>query len=114
MALILDLPEQVEQKLYRKAAIQALSPETVALALLREALASEETDFPSPEDIVKKIKRLPPNPHALRPAQGSLADALHNAPTDPNFDLDEWNKEWRMIETEMRTLTHANELAEGR
>ena len=113
MTLVLTLPEQVEKQLYHQATIRELSPETVALELLQKAVAEDDNDFPSPEETVEKIKALPPNPHALRPAQGSLADALSDAPIDPDFDLNEWNQEWRAIEAELQTITCMNAIAEA-
>lgn len=113
MALILELPEQIEKQLQQQADSQALSPEAVALQLLQEALTST-TPPPTPQEVVDKIKQLPPNPHAFRPAQGSLAEALENAPTDPDFDLEEWTKEWQLVEAELRAMTIGKAHAEGR
>lgn len=114
MALILELPEQIEKQLQKQADSQALSPEVVALRLLQEALAPETIDpSPTPQEVVDKIKQLPPNPNAFRPAHGSLAEALENAPTDPDFDLAEWTKEWQLVEAELRAMTLNNSIAEG-
>jgi len=38
--------------------------------------------------LVERIKATPPNPATIRPATGSLAEALQNAPEDPDFDAD--------------------------
>ncbi len=72
----------------------------------------ETTDIFTPEEVVAMIKATPPNPQAIRPATGSLAEALKNSAHDPNFDVEQWNKEWAMIETEMKATTRANSLAE--
>jgi len=64
--------------------------------------------------VVAKIQATPPNPANIRPATGSLAEALQNAPDDPDFDLETWIREWSMIEYEMKAITHANSIAEGR
>lgn len=61
-----------------------------------------------------KIRALPKSPPNVRPAKGSLVDALRNAPRDPKFDLDEWNRQWAMIEAEMKAITKTNDIAEGR
>ena len=114
MALFLELPKQIEKELQRQADSRALSPEAVALLLLQEALTPETTDpSPTPQEVVDKIKQLPPNPNAFRPAQGSLAEALESAPTDPDFDLEEWTKEWQLVEAELRAMTLSNTIAEG-
>ena len=75
-----------------------------------------ETIRNNPEMIalVERIKATPPNPAAIRPATGSLAEALRNAPEDPNFDLEAWTRQWDTIETEMKAIDRADEIAEGR
>ena len=35
-----------------------------------------EEAFPTPEDVVAKIQATPPNSRTVRPARGSLAEAL--------------------------------------
>ncbi|MEW6402534.1 MAG: hypothetical protein AB1649_12095 [Chloroflexota bacterium] len=54
--------------------------------------------------MVERIKVTPPNPAAIRPATGSLAEALQNAPEDPDFDLETWTRQWAAIEAEMKPL----------
>ena len=49
-----------------------------------------------------EIKAEPPNPAAIRPATGSLAEALQNAPEDPDFDLETWTRQWEAVEAEMK------------
>jgi hypothetical protein len=43
-----------------------------------------------------------------------LAEALRNAPIDPEFDLDTWQKEWDAVEAEMKALTETKNQSEGR
>jgi prevent-host-death family protein len=64
--------------------------------------------------LVERIKVTPPNPAAVRSATGSLAEALHNAPEDPGFDLETWTRQWDAIEAEIRASDRTNDLAEGR
>lgn len=64
--------------------------------------------------LVERIKATPPNPAAIRPATGSLAEALQNAPEDPNFDLKTWTRQWDAIEAEMKAIDRADDIAEGR
>ena len=113
MAVTIILPDELETQLQRKAQVQQLSVEELALEILGQALETEKP-FPSPEEVVTKIQATPPNPHSIRPADGSLAEALRNAPNDPNFDLAAWNREWAAIEAEMQAITRANAMAEGR
>ncbi len=71
------------------------------------------TTFPSIDDVVAKIQATPPNLHNVRPAHGSLVEALRNGPTNPEFDLVQWNAAWAAVEAEMHALTHADDQAGG-
>jgi prevent-host-death family protein len=75
-----------------------------------------ETIRQEPEMIalVEWIKATPPNPAAIRPATGLLAEALQNAPKDPNFDLEIWTRQWEAIEAEMKAIDRTNDIIEGR
>ena len=64
--------------------------------------------------LVERIKATLPNPATIRPATGSLAEALRNAPEDPNFDLETWTRQWNSIEAEMKAIDQADDIAEGR
>lgn len=64
--------------------------------------------------LVERIKATPPNPAAIRPAAGSLAEALQNAPEDPDFDLESWTQQWQAIEAEIKAVDRADDIAEGR
>lgn len=65
-------------------------------------------------DIVAKIQAVPLDPQDLRPAQGSLADVLRQTPSGTEFELDAWNQQWSAVEEELRTMTQADDRAEGR
>jgi len=103
MALTITLPDELAEQLQQAAAEQQLSVEEIASLILRDALRREDF-FPTPEQVVAKIKALPKNPNAIRPAQGSLAEALRNAPHDPDFNLEEWNRAWAKVEAEIEAL----------
>jgi prevent-host-death family protein len=62
--------------------------------------------------LVEKIKAEPPNPAAIRHATGSLAEALQNAPEDPDFDLETWTRQWDAVEAEMKAIDRANDIVE--
>jgi hypothetical protein len=68
----------------------------------------------TPEETVELIRTVPPNPAQIRPAKVSLADLLQATPSDPTFDLETWRHQWSDVEAELRSLTRANEIAEGR
>lgn len=113
MALTLTIPDELVEQLQQTAKEQQLSVEDIIVQILRDALPHNDY-FPTPEQVVAKIKALPKNPMNPLPPQGSLAEYLRNSPTDPNFDLDAWNKEWKAVEAEMKAMTPANDIAEGR
>jgi hypothetical protein len=113
MTVTIMMPDEMENQLKRKAEKKHLSLEELILDLLADAL---ETGTPPliPEEIVARIKATPGNPNSLRPASGSLAEALRQAPNDPDFELTTWNRQWAAVEAELQTVTRANDLAEGR
>lgn len=53
------------------------------------------------EELVADIKRRGPGVPNFREATASLAEALRSAPHDPDFNLEEWNREWTKIEAEI-------------
>ena len=57
-----------------------------------------DQDILTPEDVVAKIKATPPTPTNIRPATGSLPEALRNAPDYHDFDLETWEKQWTDVE----------------
>jgi hypothetical protein len=113
MTVTIMMPDEMENQLKHKAEKSHLSLEEFILDLLADALETE-TPSPTPEEVVARIKATPGNPNSLRPASGSLAEALRHAPDDPDFDLAAWNREWAAVEGELQTVTRANDLAEGR
>ena len=113
MTMTITVPENLEVQLQQQAKAQHRSAEDVAVGILRDALEGM-TVFPSIDDVVATIKGARPNPQGIRPARGSLADALRSAPSDPEFDLARWNQDWAAVESEMRAMTRADDVAEGR
>mgnify|MGYP005725371167 CR=1 FL=1 len=113
MAINITLPKTLESQLQDQANASKLSLQEMVIEILTRALAAED-DYPTPEQVVAEIQATPKNPNSFRPASGSLADALRNAPEDPDFDLDTWNREWAAVEQEMKTTALANAIAEGR
>ncbi len=113
MTVTITLPDEIETHLKRKARMQYLSVEELALEILSNALEMQES-FPSPEEVVAKIKATSPDPRGIRLASGSLAEALRHAPDDPDFDMATWSREWAAVEAEMQAMTRAGAVAEGR
>lgn len=122
MEITLTLPDVLAAKLQTEAMSRRRSTEEVALELLDQALDAEpETpDYTPPtlEEVVARIRATPPNPEMVRPPKGSLGEylAASIAAEDPDepFDEAEWNRQWAAVEAEMKAVTRANDLAEGR
>ena len=43
-----------------------------------------------------------------------VLEEVRHLPEDPEFELETWRRQWSAVEAEMRALTRANDLAEGR
>lgn len=104
MALMIAVPDDLAAHLQRQAEAQRRPVEEVALHLLEEALGLE-SDLPTLQEVVAAIQATPSTPASLRPAQGSLADALRQAPAVSDFDLDAWNREWDAVESKIDLLS---------
>ena len=116
MTITITLPDELAAKLQAKAETQHLPPEELILNILSSTLEleAESIDYPTPEEVVAKIKAISPNPANIHPASTSLADLLLNGPDDPTFDLEAWNRDWTNVEAEMKAITRTNDIAEGR
>ena len=107
------LPDPLTRRLEEKAASQNQSLDEFVLDALEQAL-EEEDEEPTLEEVVAKIRATPRDPSRFHPATESLAGILSDAPEDPTFDSEEWNREWAKVEAEMKAITRANDRAEGR
>lgn len=122
MPVTLTIPDELAGRLQKSATAHSQSVEDYTFALLDEALSTNHSakgsDLPTPEEVVARIKSRPPNPQMIRPAVGSLGEylAASIAAEDPNeeFDLAEWQRQWDAVEAEMKAVTRATDLMEGR
>ena len=114
MTITITLSDKLARDLQYRAEEKKISVDDLVADLLFEALANESEEYPSLEAVVDRIRAMPPNPASIRPASGSLAEALQNAPDDPDFDLESWSQQWAAVEAEMKAITRANDMAEGR
>lgn len=112
MSVTVTLPDELAQQLKSRAAVGNVTVDELVTDLLTRLL--EADDYPTPEEVVARIKATPPNSANIHPATESLAEALQNAPHDPDFDLETWTQQWAAVEAEMKAITRANDLAEGR
>ena len=67
----------------------------------------------TPEEAVARIRSMPANPAQLRPATVSLVEVLQSAQSEPSFDLESWQRQWSAVESELKSMTRANDVAEG-
>lgn len=66
------------------------------------------------EELVERIKQMGPNPKKITPDGGNLAQKLANplSEPDPDFDLEEWTRQWEAIEAEMKRSSREYEAQE--
>ena len=112
MAITITLEDDLVVGLANRAKKQQLSVEQFAINLLTEALV--ESESVTPREVVSRIRATAPNPSQIRPATPNLADVLLAEPGDPCFDVENWNRQWSHVEAEMKAITRANDIAEGR
>ena len=110
MSVTITLPQHLEAKLQSAAEARRSSIEELALTLLSNAV--QAVLAPTPEDVVAEIRLA--GPTDAPPASDSLEQALAEAPEDPTFDLEVWKRQWSAAEAEMKLVSRANEIAEGR
>ena len=112
MAITITLEDDLVAELTDRAKRQQLSVEQLAVRILTEATAGSEPV--TPREAVARIQATPPNPAQVRPGTANLADLLNGAPGDPCFDLESWKRQWSVVQAEMKAITRANDVAEGR
>jgi len=113
MSTTITLPDDVVKRLEARADARKVSLDDLIAKLLNDMLEREEAS-PTLDQVMAEIKRARPNPAAFHPATQSLADKLADSPVDPTFDAQGWNLEWAQVEAEMKAITRANNIAEGR
>lgn len=104
MVISIDLSPDTEQSLRKRALLANCPVEEVARQILEQSSDDEGDPAEEVRATVAAIKALGPNPGSLRPATASLADYLRNSPSDPNFDLAKWTRDWEKAELEMKRL----------
>jgi len=112
MAITITLDDGLFAELTDRAKKQQLSVEQLVIRILTEAMAASEPV--TPREAVARVQATPLNPAQVRLATADLADLLHAAPDDPCFDLESWERQWSDVEAEMKAITRANDIAEGR
>ena len=115
MQVTIVVPDDLEAPLRKAAVAQHRTAEEVALDILRAGLRGEAVEGIALDldAVVAAIRALPPNPLAIRPGRGSLADALADKSTDEPFDLATWEAQWAAAEVEIAALARDDDRAEG-
>jgi hypothetical protein len=112
MAITITLDDNLTAQLAQRARMNQVSVEQVAISILTAAVQESESD--KLQEVVKRIQTMPPNDSLVRSAKGNLAEALRAGPSDPGFDLEAWQRQWSGVEAELKAISRANDLAEGR
>jgi hypothetical protein len=113
MNVTVTIPDDQVTQLEHLAQYRNRSLDNLLTEFLLETIRQKLTDDQRLQQLVAETRALPYNPHNLRPAQGSLLEALKNSPVEPDFNLETWNKQWAMVEAEMKAIDQANDRAEG-
>ncbi len=127
MTMTITLSDSIAERLQAYANQFQLSADALAEKLLADALPVSKTngfhlppaddDLSSLEQVVAKIKAMPPNPAAIEPGAkvGDMAyiqSLLDNPPTD-TVTVAEWEEHWSAFEQELKALDRAQAIAEG-
>ncbi len=113
MTITIHVADPLANRLQRWATLRRLTPEQLALDILADALEPTEAPYETPDAVVARIRSKPSSAEVLRPATGSLREALELSPDDPAFDLKRWSTEWNAVEQELKMTSRSNALSEG-
>jgi hypothetical protein len=113
MTITIHVADPLANRLQKWASVRRLTPEQLALDILANALEPMDALQESVNAVVARIRSTHPSADAVRPALGSLREALELSPDDPAFDLNQWTTDWDAAEQEMKMTSHSNALSEG-
>lgn len=113
MPLTITLPDELAIKLQAQADVQQRRIDDVAVSILDSVLESEQHDSEL-EALVLRMQSRPSDPSSIHPATQELAELLANVEHEEPIDVEAWKKDWAKAEAELKAITHANDVAEGR
>ena len=113
MTITIHVTDPLANRLQRRASMQRLTPEQLALHILADALEPGKDAYSTLDTVVAMIKATPPNPGSFRPAKESLQEALEKSPQYSDFDVMSWEANWAVVEQEMKAISHSNAMSEG-
>lgn len=113
MVITVHVADPLANRLQRWASSRRLTPEQLALDILADALDPAKAPHETLDTVVTRIRSTPSSAETLRPATGSLREALGLSLSDPTFDLAQWTMDWHAVEQEMKSTSRSNALSEG-
>jgi len=113
MTITIHVGDPLANRLQRRASSRRLTPEQLALDILADALDPAKAPHETPDTVVTRIRSTPSSAEILRPATGSLREALELSPSDSAFDLAQWTTDWHAVEQEIKMTSRSNALSEG-
>jgi hypothetical protein len=116
MATLITLPDELSERLKPQAANQHMDLDAYVIELLNRLSNQPATIvFVEPiETIVARIKALPPVAPKLYPGTYTLTHTLAHFVEDATFDAADWDRQWAVVEAEIKTISRVDRLAEGR
>lgn len=111
MTITVTIPQDLAAKLRAMAERQGADPEQFTVDLLMKDLTYADS-IPTLEEVVAQIWSLPPSTVIL--AKASLLEYLERTMIDdPDFDADEWDRQWAVIEAETKANDLVHQIAES-
>lgn len=109
MTLTISLSDETQRKLKKRADAFKWSEEQMASHLIDTVL---NASLPSLDEIIERVRNLPPSLENRPTSNLALAEALRNGPEDPDFNLAEWTAQWQAVEAEMKAIERADAIAD--
>ena len=128
MTMTITLSESIAERLQAYANQFQLSADALAEKLLADALPVSKTngfqlppaddDLSALEQVVAKIKAMPPNPAAIHPATKTVTELMADLEADPPsgelLTFAELWPQWQAFEQELKVMDEADAITEER
>lgn len=113
MSLTITLPDEIATKLQAHAEIQQKSVDDIVVNILGSAL-DDAASSGALEAVVLRIQSHPSDPSHIHPATQDLGELLKDVEREEPLDVAAWQSDWSKVEEEMKAITRANDIVEGR
>lgn len=116
MATVITLPDELSERLKPQAAEQHMALDAYVIDVLRRMSdQSTATIYVEPlEAILARIKTLPPMAPTPYPGIDTPTHALADYVYDAGFDAADWDRQWAVVETKIKSAARADRLADDR